>query len=209
MKIKLVFMLGIIAISFSVLFSQNVPFIPESRLVNWKNAGLLPQTPLRADNLINITDYAGSDYDKIVNAVSDANNLPGTTIIYLPAGTYSINSTISITNIKDGGIIFQGDGSESTILVFDGLSANDNCFYVHGSYSSNNMTVTQNISKGSKTIIGSFSNLSAGDWIHLCEENFDDHYSETGYVGQITQLESGGTSSLIIKDDASKSYIFK
>jgi hypothetical protein len=201
MKIKLVFMLGIIAISFSVLFSQNVPFIPESRLVNWKNAGLLPQTPLRADNLINITDYAGSDYDKIVNAINDANNLP--------AGTYSINSTISITNIKDGGIIFQGDGSESTILVFDGLPSDANCFYVYGSYASDPMDATQNISKGSKTIIGSFSNLSAGDWIHLCEENFDDHYSETGYVGQITQLESGGTSSLIIKDDASKSYIFK
>jgi hypothetical protein len=183
------------------LFSQNVPFIPESRLVNWKNAGLLPQTPLRADNLINITDYAGSDYDKIVNAINDANNLP--------AGTYSINSTISITNIKDGGIIFQGDGSESTILVFDGLPSDANCFYVYGSYASDPMDATQNISKGSKTIIGSFSNLSAGDWIHLCEENFDDHYSETGYVGQITQLESGGTSSLIIKDDASKSYIFK
>lgn len=54
--------------------------------------------------------------------------------------------------------------------------------------------------------MGNFNNLSSGDWIHLCEENFDDHYSETGYVGQITQLESGSTSLIVMKDEASKSY---
>ena len=74
--------------SFETLFSQNIPYISASRLVNWSNAGLLPETPDRADNVININEYnTGSDYDKIVNAISDANNLPGTTIIYLPAGT--------------------------------------------------------------------------------------------------------------------------
>lgn len=131
MKLKIYCVFIILLISNKMTLSQyGPPCISSSRIVDWSNVGLLSETPNTADNVININDYSGSDYDKIVNAVSDTNNLPGATIIYLPAGTYSINSTISITNIKDGGIIFQGHGSESTILNFDGLPVDDNCFVV-------------------------------------------------------------------------------
>ncbi|MBC8395450.1 MAG: right-handed parallel beta-helix repeat-containing protein, partial [Candidatus Marinimicrobia bacterium] len=210
MKSITITVLVIITISIEILHSQHaqVPYISDSRLVNWSNAGLLSDTPVTADNVVNINEYpTGSDYNKIVNAINDANNLPGTTIIYFPAGTYTLDNTISLSNIKDEGIIFQGDGSESTTLIFDGVDADDHCFSVSGGYGGSLMTVSQNISKGSNTIGGSFTGLSTGDWIHLCEADLDDDYNQTGYVGQITQLESVYPSTLTMKDEASKQYL--
>lgn len=130
-----------------VVSSQTVPYVDSSRLVDWSNAGLLPETPVRADNVLNINDYTGSDYDKIVNAITEANSLPGTTIIYFPTGTYTVDNTVSITNVKDDGIIFQGDGSESSLLVFDGLDADNHCINTYGSYDGSAMFVTQDIDK--------------------------------------------------------------
>jgi len=182
MKSITITVLVIITISIEILHSQHaqVPYISDSRLVNWSNAGLLSDTPVTADNVVNINEYpTGSDYNKIVNAINDANNLPGTTIIYFPAGTYTIDNTISLSNIKDEGIIFQGDGSESTTLIFDGVGADDHCFSVSGGYGGSLMTVSQNISKGSNIISGSFTGLSTGDWIHLCEADLDDDYNQT------------------------------
>ncbi len=142
-----------------------------------------------------------------MSAISAANNLPGATLIYIPAGTYTINQTINLSNVKTSGIIFQGEGSANTEIVFDGLSSGADCFQIFGTEGSIEMDVTENINKGNSIIYGNFTNLNAGDWILLCETDFDDKYPQNGYVGQVSQLLSGGSSSIVMKDQASKSYL--
>jgi len=106
----------------------------------WRSyAGLYEEPNSIADNVINIQSYSGSDYHKIVAAINDANLLPGMTIIYFPAGTYTIGNTINISNVKDSGIIFQGAGTgvDGTLIKFDGVNENSHCFNIYGQYIEN------------------------------------------------------------------------
>ncbi len=61
----------------NIIFSQTIPGISDTRLVDWSNAGLLNESQNTADNVIDITKYSGSDYYKITAAINDANKLPG------------------------------------------------------------------------------------------------------------------------------------
>jgi len=54
------------------------------------------------------------------------------TIIYFPPGTYTIDNTINISNVKDSGIIFQGAGANETVIKFDGVDKNSHCFNIYG-----------------------------------------------------------------------------
>jgi len=133
MKIKSAFWLVFCSfVTFTFTYSQDVPCIPESRRVNWQNAGLFEEPKNVADNVINVNSYSGSDYNKIVAAINDANLLPGMTIIYFPPGTYTIDNTINISNVKDSGIIFQGAGANETVIKFDGVDKNSHCFNIYG-----------------------------------------------------------------------------
>lgn len=62
------------------LTQYGPPCISSSRIVDWSNVGLLSETPNTADNVINNNNYSGSDYDKIVAAINDANYLSGMNI---------------------------------------------------------------------------------------------------------------------------------
>lgn len=207
MKYRIILTLYIIMIIPNIIFTQDVPFVPSSCLVDWSNAGLLPGSIQEANNIVSIADYSGSAYQKFMSAISAANNLPGATLIYIPAGTYTINQTINLSNVETSGIIFQGEGSANTEIVFDGLSSGADCFQIFGTEASIEMDVTENINKGNTIIYGNFTNLNAGDWVLLCESDFDDKYPQNGYVGQVSQLLSGGSSSIVMKDQASKSYL--
>ena len=72
--------------------------LPTTRRVDWKKAGLLPDTDFSVDNWIYIDDYSGTDYEKIMSAISDANNQSGNSIIYFQSPDYHINSTINGTH---------------------------------------------------------------------------------------------------------------
>lgn len=223
MKLKICCVLIILFISNKMTLSQyGPPCIPSSRIVDWSNAGLLSETPDKADNVININDYSGSDYDKIVNAIIDANGLPGMTIIYFQSGTYIIEGTVNISNVKESGIIFQGNGSsgtDKTTLRFSNIDVGDNCFNIYGSWENSRSEITQNISKGAKEIHyvnDSAIDLEVGDWIKFSEPGFDDEYDAnkngtsaddmSDYIGQITKVFFTSSNSVTIKDEASKSY---
>jgi len=78
MKLKIIFeSVLLMFVTQIMIYSQVVPCVPESRRVNWQNAGLYEEPNNIAGNVINIQSYSGSDYNKIVAAINDANLLPG------------------------------------------------------------------------------------------------------------------------------------
>ena len=219
MRIYLLFLI-LISLLISQLFSQSLwndqGHIPTGSQVDWSNAGLLNNTPTIADHIFNVTNPAYDDDDdtnfdgEIEAALNDAKSASGTSIIYFPAGTYNIHSTIYL-HIDDNGsnIIFQGAGADKTTLNF--FIGNDkNCFKISGKQNSTIIYLNNGIPKGSKSISGNGINtLNVGDWIRLCEFShgvFDDWAQHS--IGQITQIASINGNSATMKDEASKDYSY-
>ncbi len=213
MKI-LLYVFYILALFYPMLIFPQIIYddeghIHQSEQVDWINAGLLSGTPSQADYVYDITIEPGQSWDqKVSSALQKARGDSGVSIVYFPAGTYQLYQTIELNNLDGNNIVFQGDGSNKTILEFT-VGNNKRCFYIHGSPSDNLLNLEYDISKGSKTIYGtSFSSyFSSGDWIHFYENTFP--YVENDFpkaVGQITQLDSINFNSAVIKDKASKDY---
>lgn len=133
---------------------NGVGHIPISNQVEWFKAGLLPETPIYANNIYNVCDYGAipndgiDDFQSIEAALNAASNSTGINIVYFPAGTFKINSTINLTtaNSRDN-IVIQGSGSNSTILEFSVGSAS-RCFNIGGTFSSV-YSVNYSLTKGS------------------------------------------------------------
>jgi len=198
----------------------------------WYKAGLLPETPLGAAHLFDITNPEFDDgnnlnYDgEIIAAICSAKIESGTSIIYFPAGSYNFSSTIELTLEKDanqnvifdGNIIFQGEGSSNTFLYF-AVGSTNKCFNFEGEQIGDPIYLDNNIAKRTNTIsASSFSPLVNGNWIRISEYNFQVHNDNRqsdpndrwahGCVGQITQIDNidniNGTAE--IRDEASKTY---
>ncbi|MEJ2657332.1 MAG: glycosyl hydrolase family 28-related protein [Desulfobacterales bacterium] len=144
--------------------------IPQSSQVDWTNAGLLPNTPTVASNLVDVTDpeYGAipndgqNDFEAIHDAILAARSNPGLTIIYFPPGTYNINSRIDLTYL-DNDIVFQGAGSNQTVLKFT-VGHTTQCFYIHGYQTSTAVYLSASVSKGSRDLYGNnISSLRAGE----------------------------------------------
>lgn len=208
--------LFILLINFA--FSQApVPIVDQSRLVDWSNAGILPNTPAQACTVLNVLDYGAvpnnstDDYPAINSAINAAKNINGLSIIYFPSGTYRINSPIILEVAEnngvvtfDGNIVFQGSGQNS-ILEFDLNSYGDAPFQFLGKRKGF-VSVDDDIPKGSKTIIASSLNtiVNDNDWIHLREYNSPKTTHSHHVIGQISQIVDVNTG--LMKDEASKSY---
>jgi hypothetical protein len=183
----------------------------------WANAGLLPNTPILADHLLNVDDdYTGSDDEKVQAALSDArlNSQAGeTTIIYFPTRTYELHKSIRLSH-SDSNIVFQGDGSDVTILKFTFNNPDSNCFHIVGEESYPHITTLQNtVNYLSKDIVAyDLSGFIVGDWFRLSEYNHDVHWEDvdwaTGCVGQISRLVSKNGNNGTMEDQAGKTYQF-
>lgn len=210
---------------------NNVGHIPEPAQVNWRNAGLLPsnrsgllpETPIAANVLFDVTAMPGASIDaKIAEALSRARtewrDHGRTSIVYFPSGTYRIKSPI-VLGSGDSNIIFQGagaNGSNATILECN-VGKDGTCFQMVGSTGGSPIyDLAADIAKGDQLISGIFplcptgsdrpDCFSKGNWIHLWEADFP---AKSGaVVGQITQLESV-SPAFRIKDEASKEYLTK
>lgn len=224
MKMIYVF-IGIFVMISPNVFAQTLwngqGHIPQGSQVDWTNAGLLPNTPTQADTVLDVTDYGAvpndgqNDFNAIQQAISEARNTSGLSIIYFPPGTYDIHSRIELTHL-DNNIVFQGAGSNQTTLKFT-VGHTTQCFYIHGYQTGTIINLDQSISKGSQNLYGNgMNNFQTGDWIRLSEYNYPVHNSSLnpftsnwahGCVGQISQIESVQQANhAIMKDKASKNY---
>jgi len=201
----------ILPVLFSTILYSNNAF-PERRIVNWKKAGLYSDYKEVADNWINMEDYSGSDNQKILNAIEDAAQLTGQTVIYFPKPNYNFTQTIEINSGNPGTIRFLGNLSEDTltVLTFQNLSSHENCVYVKGRRINNQVSITEDLKKAEQKI---YYNDTAGvafsnqDWILFTEQGLDDNYGDSSaYIGQISQVQNTAENYITIKDRASKAY---
>jgi len=133
--------------------------VDASRLVDWSNAGMQSSAITVAANFIDYSDYTvGTEYQKICDAIDDANALSGSTIIYFPPGTYTVAHTVTITSASNDGMIFMGASSGTSILSF-AIHPDVACFNVTGAATGAVLEADADIAKGATTISGSFSGL--------------------------------------------------
>ncbi len=127
---------------------NGVGHIPASHQVNWIGAALLNPISV-ADHILNITDYTtGNDNEKINDAMDDAQNLGGITIIYFPPGNYVFHQTVELRD----SIIIQGAGAESTHFIFDNGKC-ENGLLIQGIGEQYDRVVTMDIPKTGKDIM--------------------------------------------------------
>ncbi len=210
--------LFLIFLNMSILFSQApVPIIDQTRLVDWSNAGNLFNTPNKADAVLNVVDFGAipnddiDDYLAIESAIDSAKNIDGLKIIYFPAGTYKISSSIILqveesngNVVFNGNIVFQGDG-ENSILYFYNQLMNAASFQFLG-IRKGYVSVDSNLIKGDNSINAPElpTLCNDNDWIHLSEYDSPKTTDSHHVIGQITQVLNVNTG--LIKDEASKNY---
>jgi hypothetical protein len=195
----------------SQLIYNDQGHIPYQYQTDWRVAGLLPNTPITANNIFDITLEPGTSWDEKVNsALNKAKIASGTSIIYFPGGqTYVLEQPIVLTVDNGNNIIFQGDGAGSTILQFN-MPANNNCFDFRGEVWALNANLTTDLLKREKIFtVDNANGFNSSDWIHLEQPNFD--YSQStswrASIGQITQIADKTGNTITIKDEANKEYL--
>lgn len=219
LKMKQGYVLSIIfimihSLGISQQLYNDVGHIPQDCQQDWKNAGLYKK--VYAYQSFNVTEESGANWNVKVKAAVDkarAVAAGGISIVYFPPGNYTFtNQYINPFQLAypDSNIIFQGAGSDQTILSFYSYLCDDNwnAFEMLG-VEEGFKNLDQNISKGSTTLHGDLSGVNAGDWIHFTEYNYDYHPGEdieVARVGQISKLLNINGSTGTLKDKATKNY---
>lgn len=213
-KIVFIFLIQFICLKGQSLWNGQ-GHIPQDYQLDWFNSGLLNNYTLTADIIFDVTDpvfgadpadNTFDDFPAIQAAIYAARNYEGLVIIYFPTGTYNIFSRIELME-QDSNLVFQGNGSDQTILKFE-VGSGTQCFYIHGTKSETTHYLDQDIPKGSNLIYGSTLNsLNSGDWIRFSEFDYPVHSGwAIGTVGQISKIVNQTGNEATIKDIASKEY---
>jgi hypothetical protein len=184
---------------------NDVGHIPESSRIDWTNAGLINKID-GADHFINISDYSGTDFEKITAALDDASE-DGITMIYFPAGDYSFDNTI---NLKSN-IVLMGEGEGITRFYFP-IDQCSHCINITGNARTNELEIAVDIPKNGNEVTvlenlvengyGGFPWIQYGENLNPNSEH--DGYSFLGQVSKITNYDS--PTSITVKDEASKAY---
>jgi len=206
---------------YSQTLYNGIGHIPLAYQEIWTKAGLLQDMNTVEPKLVifmNPGDISSQIGTALTQARNHVNSTNGLAIIYFPEGTFYLNTSISL-NQNDKNIVFQGDGSDKTTLVFQNI-ANSHCFYLAGAAGdwSSSSDLDQNFNKGDSILHAAtgegLSSISPGDWVHFVKYNFDYHTSHGSLipdiVGQITKLEAKSTDATgewgEIKDVANMNY---
>jgi hypothetical protein len=128
-------------VSASVLVSVVISIAAEavaravsSLAIRWRTPGMAEHAPRRAISVALVSDAARaagywppclstSAFESAIAAIAT----PGGGVIYIPAGTYTISSTLTCTTVP---AYFLGDGAWATIISFTGTG---DCFRVYDS----------------------------------------------------------------------------
>ena len=120
-----------------VIISQtlyNGGYIPSNYQLDWTVAGFLSDASAIEPKHVFQVPSSTHDLTSIIAEASNfVNSTNGLAIIYFPTGTYYLTTPIELTS-NNKNIIFQGDGSDKTTLVFQYME-NSVCFNIHGSQS--------------------------------------------------------------------------
>ena len=147
--------------------------LPETARARWARAGLgAPATNYAT--VVNVRDYgakgdgATDDAAAISSAVSKA---PAGSVVYLPAGTYRLLSTLSLKS----DMILRGDGPALTSLIFEGSGTANRCIAIirwDSEQPADTVAVTDGMALGSTRVtVASVSGFQPGDIIEIDEDN--------------------------------------
>lgn len=211
MKTRLVLSLFALAMAAA---GSRAELIPANRLFNWQanvNVGVPGGIPTNRTTTINVTsapynaDKTGAtDASAAINSAINA--ATAGTIVYLPAGTYRIDSTISMRNRSD--ITLRGAGPTQTIL--DVRTTGTTVIYAGADtqwpddYSTGGANITGGLTQGSTTLTVSDSSLfSVGDVAILTDANDTNlpvlHVSGgTRHRGQLARVTAKSGSNITI-----------
>lgn len=175
-----------------VVFSLfTIAQIPDNRIVDWSNAGLVSDINLDIET-VNVDDFGAipndgiSDDQALQDAIDYFAGSPGK--IQFHDGVYIFNTRI----ILESGIILEGGGSNSTILNAN-LDSEQDFIYASGSISAISYNVSK-AEKGSSYIIlqSALTEFSSGDIIKVKMDGESFMYSEWAYetMGQLFVIDN-------------------
>lgn len=155
--------------------------LPAERSIDWTNAGVPGDIPLRSTICSTVSATWG---DGVADARTAINNAlaacPADQVVSIPAGTYRVTNTLTIPTH----VVMRGAGMSSTVILFDpaanittGVSIAGNSAMI------NQHSVTALHTKGSTTLtLDSVSGLSVGDFI-VIDGDQDSTFSDITNVG--------------------------
>jgi hypothetical protein len=198
MSYKLYFLIFLCFCSLISIQAQNLPVAYTTDFSNTGYKGTIPSPSL-------IIDITGSPYNadntgatdcsaKITAAITAAGS---SGVVYFPAGTYRIQSTIKLKP----GVILRGAGSDKTSLHFD-ITGASNLIEMKGSPVGSNLSLSANAFRGSSTVVlTSVSGLAAGSTIYLYQDPgllAWDNWASTNNFMQVVHIKSisGNTVTL-------------
>lgn len=163
----------IAVLSFLFCLQSFAQIIPAANRVDWSAAGYPGDLP-EPTTVANVMDFGAAadgvtnDRTAVLDAITSLNNESG--VVYFPAGTYLIASTVSIPS----GVILRGDGADQTFIKFNMNGTAINGFNVAGSVNGTEIPVVSGYTKESTELIidNAYENyFSEGDYVELRETN--------------------------------------
>jgi chitodextrinase len=144
--------------------------IPASRLGNWQNnVGIIGGIPTNYTNCTTSacnTLYGGTVTAASINAALAS--APDNTVVRIPAGTYNINSPISLSGLNN--VVLRGAGMNSTII--NNSAGSDNIDTGQTGFLASGRAITSGFNKGSTSIVvGSASGVTAGSLVYITQRN--------------------------------------
>ncbi len=184
--------------------------IPDERVVNWSlvNQNMSFIQPTLQINVMDfgaVGDGVTNDQPAIISAISSLNGRLG--YVYFPAGEYLVEDPISIPD----SCILKGSGSNEVTLLLDMGINSVNCISISRSQSTDFVTISGDLSKGSNTItIDNTANFEVGDHIEIRQKNGDWDIVPISWadysVGQITRIVGIEANNLIIESGLRMDY---
>jgi hypothetical protein len=121
---------GCVALGALLLFSQIArgDIIPASRLANWSNAGVPGGIPAITSNFVNVLTTTNTSFQCLTNGTDISANLlcaitacPPNEVVYMPAGTYTLASTVIASTLTN--VVIRGAGPGKTVIRLGGSNA--------------------------------------------------------------------------------------
>lgn len=182
-------------------FFLHAQIIPLANRVDWTNPGYPGDFPEPA-NIVSVMDFGAvadgvtDDRPAVLAAIASLNGEAG--VVFFPAGTYRIASTVSIPS----GAVLRGESATQTFIKFDMNGAAIDGFSIAGNVGSTQVPVLSGYQKGSFQLMldavyeGVFA---AGDYVELRQSNgsWDTNPATwaTYSVGQVVKItEVSGTT---------------
>jgi len=142
--------------------------IPQDRRITW-NPGILGGIPEVVEKA-NVKDFgaqgngSSDDAQAFKDAINAAKNAGGGAVL-IPAGTYRINSTISLSS----NVVLRGEGYDKTHLD---INTSGDAISISGGSKGSLVNVTGGYKKGSTSLtVSTAASFSAGDFAEIQQDN--------------------------------------